>query len=101
MLPERGQAAMISMGEWPTGFDPYKIGSQVKAIIQSHGGTYIDVLHGFRTIPNPELDYLPVDGHINAEGHAILSGLLAKGLTGGAVPALRITTQPQVASEQN
>jgi hypothetical protein len=90
LVPDRAQAAMISMGEWPAGYDPYKLGEEVRTIVVSHGGTYIDILPDFRNIPNPEQYYLPVDGHPNAEGHAIIAGLLARELTSGAIPELRV-----------
>ena len=94
-VPNRIQAAMISIGEWPAGYDPYKLDAEMRTIVTSHGGTYIDIFPGFQRIPNPEQYYLPVDGHPTAEGHAILSRLLATELTSGAVPALRAATRPQ------
>jgi hypothetical protein len=97
LLPNRAQAAMISMGEWPKGFDPYKLDGELRSIVTSHGGIYLDILPAFRAIPNPEQYYFPVDGHPNAEGHRIVSGLLASALTSGAVPALSKAAQPQVA----
>jgi hypothetical protein len=80
MLPQRAQAAMISSAQWPAGFDPYQVGDDVRAMIERHGGTYVDVLHGFRNVPNPEQHYFPVDGHVDADGHAIMSHLLADAL---------------------
>jgi len=100
LVPNRAQAAMISMREWPAGYDPYKLGEEVHSTITSNGGTYIDILPDFSHIPNPEQYYFPVDGHPDADGQAILSGLLAKELTSGAVPALRVAAQPQLAQEQ-
>jgi hypothetical protein len=99
-LPERAQAAMISMGEWPPGYDPYKLDDELRSIITSHGGTYIDILPEFRGIPNPEQGYFPVDGHLNAGGHAVFSKLLTRELTGGAIPALKISAQQPAALEQ-
>jgi hypothetical protein len=90
LLPNRAQAAMISMGAWPDGYDPYKLGDEIRTIVTSRGGTYIDILPDFRNIPNPERYYFPVDGHPDADGHRIISELLAKELTSGAVPALRV-----------
>ena len=80
------------MGEWPAGFNPYKLDDELRAIITSHGGTYVDILPGFRDVPNAEQYYLPLDGHPTAEGHAVIAGLLAKALTSGAVPELRAPT---------
>jgi hypothetical protein len=88
LVPNRAQAAMISMGEWPAGYDPYKLDNELRSIVVNHGGTYIDILPGFRNIPNPERNYYPVDGHRDAEGHAIIASMLARELTSGAVPAL-------------
>ena len=52
LVPDRTQAAMISMmDECPKGFDPYKLGNELRSIIVSHGGTYIDILPEFRTYP--------------------------------------------------
>ncbi len=95
LLPNRAQAAIISMGEWPASYDPYKLDNELRRIIESHGGIYLDVLPDFRTIPNPEQYYLPVDGHPNADGHAIIADLLAKALTDGSVPALRAVSPTQ------
>jgi hypothetical protein len=100
LVPNRAQAAMISMGTWPEGYDPYKIDNEARSVITSHGGLYIDIFPAFRTIPNPENHYLPVDGHPDAKGHAMISCSLAKALTNGSVPALRAATQPQVALEK-
>jgi hypothetical protein len=100
LVPNRAQAAMISMGEWPAGYDPYKLNDELRSIIVRHGGVYIDILPDYRNIANPEQGYFPVDGHPNADGHATISKLLAKKLTSGAVPALRVTTMPQLSSSK-
>jgi hypothetical protein len=88
LLPTAAQAAMVSVGSWPAGYDPYKLDHQLHSIVTSHGGTYISILPSFRDIPNPERDYFQVNAHPNAQGHAILSILLAKELTHGSAPAL-------------
>ena len=100
LVPNRAQAAMISMGQWPSGYDPYKIGEELRTIITAHGGIYIDILPEFRNLPNPEQYYYPVDGHPNARGHAIIAEFMARQLTGGAVPALKAVSQQQVALER-
>ncbi len=100
LIPSRAQSAMISMGQWPQGYDPYKLNEDLRAIVTSHGGTYVDMVTDFRMIPNPEQGYFPVDGHPNAKGHAVISAVLARELTGGVVPALKVSAQLQAASEQ-
>jgi hypothetical protein len=97
LIPDRTQAAMISlMGEWPEGFDPYKLDNELRSIVVRHGGTYIDILPDFRTIPDPQLGYFAVDGHPNANGHATIARLLSKKLVDGAVPGLT-ASGPQTA----
>jgi hypothetical protein len=98
MVPNRAQAAMISLGEWPEGFNPYSLGHKLRSIITSHGGTFIDILPDFRDIPNPERYYYPIDGHPDADGHVMIAGVLARRLSGGAIPELRAAVQPQAAS---
>jgi hypothetical protein len=100
LVPNRAQAAMISTGEWPQGYDPYKIDNELRSIIINRGGIYLDIFPAYRLIPNPENHYFPVDGHPDAEGHAMISGLLAEALTSGVVPALRAATQPQAKLER-
>lgn len=88
LLPLRAQAALISLGEWPKGIDPYKVDRDIRSIITSHGGIFIDIFPAFRNIPNPEQYYFPLDGHLAPNGNAIIADLLANELTRGAVPAL-------------
>jgi hypothetical protein len=83
LLPVRAQAALISIGEWPQGIDPYKVDRDVRSIITSHDGIFVDILPGFRNIPNPEQYYFPYDGHPNAAGNEIFANLLAKELNNG------------------
>jgi hypothetical protein len=87
-LPTRIQAAMISGGQWAPDIDPFQFDDQLRSIVQSHSGTYIDILPDLRAIPNAEKGFFPADGHFNEQGHAIISDLLAKELTSGSLPAL-------------
>jgi hypothetical protein len=100
LIPDRVQAAMLSMREWPNGFDPYKLDDEVRPIISRHDGTYIDVFPDFRDIPNPERYFFLIDGHPDANGHRFISEILAKELTNGAVPALAVANQSERPSGQ-
>jgi hypothetical protein len=94
-IPNRAQTAMISMTKRPEGYDPYRLDQELGGIVTSHGGTYLDILPDYRTIPNPEQNYFPVDGHPDANGHAVIAQFLAKELTHGAVPALTANSERQ------
>lgn len=99
LVPNRAQVTMISLGEWPAGYDPYKLDGEMRRIVMRHGGIYLDILPDYRNIPNPEKGYFPVDGHPNAEGHALLARILSQDLTRGAIPALQADRE-QAASSQ-
>ena len=96
LVPNRAQAAMISTGQWPAAYDPFKLGREVGSVVPRHGGTYVNILPEFRNIPDPEVHYFPVDGHLDAQGQVMISTLLAKALTSGAVPALEPAARSQV-----
>lgn len=98
MLPSQPQAFMIAAGRWPPGYDPLKLSDELRAIVVGHGGTYVDILPEFRNLNDPAQYFFPVDGHLNDAGHALLSTLVAKQLSGGAVPALKAAGGPQSAA---
>jgi hypothetical protein len=98
-VPNRPQATMLSNGDWPPGYDPFKLENEVRDGVVNHGGRFIDMLRYYRRIPGAERNYFPVDGHPNAEGHAIISRLLAKELTRGEVPELKASTLPDIVRE--
>jgi hypothetical protein len=91
-IPDRTQSSMVSANSWPAGVDPYMLSNKLSSIVASHGWTYINTLSDYQSIPNPQLGYFVLDGHPNAKGHAMISRILAKHLTAGAVPALKATS---------
>jgi hypothetical protein len=101
LVPNRAQAAMVAKGQWPAGYDPYKLDAGLRSIIEGNGGIFLDILPDYKTILNPEQRYFPVDGHPDADGHAMISKLLAKELTSGAVPGLKAATEPQTAQSKS
>ena len=98
-VPNRAQAAMISMGDWPSGYDPFQLDRELRQTVLGDGETFVDILPDYKGISDPEQHYFPIDGHPDAGGHAIISRLLAKGLTNGAVPALKTPPPPEIARE--
>jgi hypothetical protein len=97
-VPNRPLAAMLSKGSWPAGYDPFKLENEVRDSVVNHGGRFINILGDYRNTPGSERGYFPVDGHPDADGHAVISRFLAKELTSGAVPELKaplnIATEP-------
>ncbi len=98
-VPNRPQAAMISKGDWPAGYDPFKLEDEVRDSVVREGGHFIDILPDYRGVPSPERDYFPVDGHPDANGQAIILRFLAKELTSGKVPELKASTPPDIAMQ--
>jgi hypothetical protein len=94
-LPERAQAAMISTGKWPQGFDPYKLDEELRAIVERNRGIYVDILPQFGGVANPERYYFTVDGHPTPAGHALLADMIAKGLASPGSPVPELTGPPQ------
>jgi hypothetical protein len=87
---------MISMmDECPKGFDPYKLDRELRTIIVSHGGIYIDILPEFRSTPNPQLGYFAIDGHPNANGQAMIAGFLTDKLASVPLPEASARVEPQ------
>ncbi len=76
LLPNRAQAAMLGMGNWPEESDPYKLDNDLRTIIRKHGGIYVDILPYFRAIPDAETYYYPIDGHPDAPGHVLITRML-------------------------
>jgi hypothetical protein len=91
LLPERPQAAMMSNGRWPPDVDPYKLDREVQEMVASRGATFIDLASDYKNFPNTELWYFPLDGHLNARGHAMIAALLTRHLTEGTQPLFRQT----------
>jgi hypothetical protein len=100
-IPNRLDAAMLSAGKWPQGYDPFKLGNELRAAVQSHGGTFIDMSSDLSVIPNAEQYYLPVDGHLDARGNAMIAELMARELTTGIVPELRASARAKVDSQES
>lgn len=93
LAPHRAQAAMASMGEWTAGYDPYKMDDELRAITTDDGGIYIGIMRDFGKVPNAERYFYPLDGHPTPDGHALISSMLTRQLTAGALPALKLHPQ--------
>jgi hypothetical protein len=98
LLPNRAEAAMLSMNRRPAQFNPYELDDELCAMVTSHGGIYLDILPRFHRLLNTDRFFYPVDVHPNADGQAAFAELLDKELTGGAIPALKSKGTTQVPS---
>jgi hypothetical protein len=99
-VPDAQLAAIISKGEWPAGDDPFKLDRELGASITRHGGTYIDILPDFQKDPNSEEGYFRFNGHPDATGHANIAKMIAREITGGAVPALNANAPTETSPVQ-
>jgi hypothetical protein len=97
-LPNRAEADLLSMNPPPPSIDSGRRNNEVRAILVSNGATYVDVLPDIERASNLDGLYDQLGFHLNADGHAALTQILAKALTGGAVPAL--STGEQAKSEK-
>lgn len=86
--PDLAAALMLSSGDAPPQLDPLAFGEHVRSVAERHGGVYLDVLPSFRAVSAPEGLYYTVDGHMNADGHALVARLLADRITADLLPAL-------------
>jgi hypothetical protein len=97
-LPSLGQAALLSMKVTPPGLDPYAFNKRLREIADRHGILFIDALDAFRHGPGANKLYYVVDGHMNGQGSALLSGTLTDQLIEGERNALlgqeQVRTQP-------
>jgi hypothetical protein len=91
LIPDRAEATMVWMGASPKGYDPYKLDRELRSVVASHGGIYLDILPGFQSIPDPGSNYYPIDGHPDGNGQKVISDLLSEALIAGQIRALKIS----------
>ena len=97
-LPNRAESDLFAMSPRPAGIDPDRLNDEGRTLMVSDGATYVDVAADLQKAFNLDGLYDQQGYHPNAEGHAVLTQILAKALTGGAVPAL--STHEQAPAEK-
>jgi hypothetical protein len=93
-LPNRAEADLLSMSSIPASIDPGRRSNAVRSILVENGATYVDALPDIERTPNLDGLYDQLGYHLNAEGHAALTEILAKALT-GTIPVLATGEQAQ------
>jgi hypothetical protein len=86
VIPARAQAALLNLHDLPPGVDPYALDRRFAEIAEKHGIIFVDSFNDFSHVLNAEALFYPADGHLAPAGHALLSGVIARRLTGGGVP---------------
>jgi len=62
------------------GYDPYELDHELRSIITSYGGIYLDVLPSFRNVHDLQADYYAVEGHPMLVGMRSLQRCWPRGL---------------------
>ena len=85
LAPDRAQATLIALRQWPENLDPYELNAELRAAVTEGGGVFIDILPDYADVLNAHDGYFPVDGHPNSAGHATLARFIAQDLVGDGV----------------
>ncbi len=98
-VPSRAQVIMNNSDDQTAGFDPYALDHEVRDIVTSHGGIYVDALPSFRSVYDVDQVFQRADEHPNEQGHRLLAKELSEQLTDGMIPELKAApgTRTQVA----
>ena len=94
-VPNRAESDLFAMSPRPAGISPDRLNDELHAIMVSNGATYIDVVPDLEKTPNLDGLYDQLGYHLNGNGHAVLTKILARALGCGAVPALSNGEQAQ------
>ncbi len=73
LAPARIQTTLLDTSVRPPGVDPFALGRDLRAIAARHGVIFQDALDDFATVKDPDSMFYAVDGHIDADGHAVLA----------------------------
>jgi hypothetical protein len=92
-LPNRGEAALILMSPRSAPTDPVRLGNELRNVIVSDGAIFVDAVPDLREAPDLDVLYDQLGFHLTTKGHAVLTQILARALTGGAIPALSMNQQ--------
>jgi len=99
-MPSVAQVSVLALNNRPPKVDPYALNQRLTEISSRHGIQFVSGLDAFRQAPGSNKFFYMVDGHMNEEGHALVSGQLVDQLTQGLNPALSGCSEPQKIAHQ-
>jgi hypothetical protein len=94
-MPSVAQASLLVLKDPPPKVDPYLLNQRLEQISSRHGIQFVNVLDRFRRTPGSNKFFFMVDGHMNGEGQALVSGAFVDQLTQGPNSALSGCSEPQ------
>jgi hypothetical protein len=94
-IPSLAQVSVLSLPGAPAkDIDATAINRELAEIAARHGVEFVDVLGNFKNTPGSNRDFFMVDGHLNADGQALVSGPLVEKLLDGNVTAFAACDLP-------
>ena len=89
-VPQRAQAIVASKEPGMPGLYPYQLDQRLAAIAASHHVAFIDTTPAVARAPKITDLFYPVDGHLDGEGHTVITSAIVDGIVAepAAVPRL-------------
>jgi hypothetical protein len=100
-VPSRAEAALLSTRPPPPNVDPFAFGQRIDEIATQHGAAYVDLTGAFSKIPDAQNMYYVVDGHVAAEGQAVMARAISRKLQDGTIPAFSKCSPHENAERRN
>jgi hypothetical protein len=100
-VPSRAESALLSSRPLPPNVDPFAFGQQIDEIATKHGAQYVDLTAAFSRIPDAQNMYYVVDGHVAAEGQAVMAQVISRKLQDGTIPAFSKCSPHESAERRN
>jgi SGNH hydrolase-like domain, acetyltransferase AlgX len=100
-VPSRAESALLSSPQLPPNVDPFAFGRRIDEIAAKHGAGYVDLMNVFSKIPDAQNMYYVVDGHVTAEGQAVMAQAILRKLQDGTIPAFSQCSPHETAERRN
>ena len=100
-VPSRAESALLSSPQLPPNVDPFAFGRRIDEIAAKHGAGYVDLTGVFSEIPDAQNMYYVVDGHVTADGQAVMARAILHKLQDGTIPAFSKCSPHENAERRN